>query len=542
VKMTYGREESFVGHVHRHPFRIWVRTGTTRDGRLVSVRTRLLCDGGAYASSSPAVIGNATTFAAGPYEVPNAHIEGTCVYTNNPPCGAMRGFGAPQVAFAHEAQMDRLARAVGLTPVEIRLRNALGPGSILPTGQVVHGTAPVREVIARCAAIPRPGDSSPRDPLTLPGGAGNVTHGEGLRRGVGFAVGYKNIAYSEGFDDASEAEVTLSIGPDGPVAEIHTAGVDYGQGLHTVIAQIAQSELAIGHVIVRQPDTVGIGSSGSTSASRQTLMTGGAVKMACDAVRRVLFERVLHSGAADGELSLEAGRVLAGGTPIGDVAEFLDSPIIERVTHHHRPTTPLDENGQGDPHTQFAFAAERAVVEVDEELGLVRVVQIAAAAEVGRAINPQGVQGQIEGGTAQGIGLAILEELQVEEGVIRNPSFTDYLLPTFLDMPPVISEIVEDPDPDVPLGVKGVGEHGAIVSTAAVVAALRDATGLELNRVPVRPDDLVGLRAPAATQGWPPVPDVPGNEPIPKYAGMALGQSALNIKGEETNQQIPMKG
>src|SRR6266536_3025190 len=159
----------------------------------------------------------------------------------------------------------------------------------------------------------------------------------------------------------------------------------------------------------------------------------------------------------------------------------------------HRPTTPLDENGQGDPHTEFAFAAERAVVEVDEGLGLVRVVQVAAVAEVGRAINPQGVEGQLEGGTAQGIGLAVLEELQVEDGVIRNPSFTDYLLPTFLDMPPVVSEIVEDPEPDVPYGVKGVGEHGAIVSTAAVVAALRDATGRELNRVPVRPDDIVGL-------------------------------------------------
>src|SRR5438874_4479853 len=156
VKMTYAREESFFGHVHRHPFRIWIRTGATRDGRLVNLRARLLCDGGAYASSSPAVIGNAATFACGPYEVPNSLVEGTCVYTNNPPCGAMRGFGAPQVCFAHEAQMDKLAAVLAMDPVELRLANALSVGSVLPTGQVVRGSAPVREVIERAAAIPMP--------------------------------------------------------------------------------------------------------------------------------------------------------------------------------------------------------------------------------------------------------------------------------------------------------------------------------------------------------------------------------------------------
>jgi len=156
VKMTYGREESFVGHVHRHPFRMWVRTGATKDGKLVNIHARLIADGGAYASSSPAVIGNATTFAAGPYEVPNALLDGTAVYTNNPPCGAMRGFGAPQVCFAHEAQMDKLAAALGMDPIELRLANIVGHGSVLPTGQVVNGSAPAREVVERCLAIPMP--------------------------------------------------------------------------------------------------------------------------------------------------------------------------------------------------------------------------------------------------------------------------------------------------------------------------------------------------------------------------------------------------
>ena len=183
VKMAYGREESFHGHVHRHPSRTWIRYGATREGRLVTADVRLLLDGGAYASSSPPVLGNAATFAAGPYEVPNVRTEATVVYTNNPPCGAMRGFGAPQVCFAHESAMDALAAELGVDPVELRLRNALATGSVLPTGQVLAGSAPVREVIERCTAIPLPpaDPATGRDPLSYPGGAGNVSRGEALR-------------------------------------------------------------------------------------------------------------------------------------------------------------------------------------------------------------------------------------------------------------------------------------------------------------------------------------------------------------------------
>ncbi|MDH5333796.1 MAG: molybdopterin-dependent oxidoreductase, partial [Thermoleophilia bacterium] len=194
VKMVYDREESFVGHVHRHPAKIWLEHRATREGRLVCVRARILIDGGAYASSSAAVISNAASFAAGPYRVDHALIDGTAVYTNNPPCGAMRGFGAVQTCFAAEAQMDRLAAELGIDPVELRLRNALGPGDTLPTGQVLTGSLPTAEVIRRAAAIPVPDpEPLPREPIRLPGGAGNTTRGEGVRRGVGFAVGFKNI-------------------------------------------------------------------------------------------------------------------------------------------------------------------------------------------------------------------------------------------------------------------------------------------------------------------------------------------------------------
>src|SRR5438445_569458 len=354
VKMSYGRQESFYGHVHRHPSRIWMRHGALRDGTLVNVQARLLVDGGAYTSTSPAVIGNATTFAAGPYEVPNARLVGTAVFTNNPPCGAMRGFGAVQACFAYEAQ----------------------------------------------------------------------------------------------------------------IAGVKTAAVEVGQGIDTIVTQIVRTELGIDRVVVRQPDTT-IGSAGSSSASRQTMMTGGAVQLACQAVRTEI-ER--HGGLQDLRQPVEASRVF-----------------------HHRPTRKLDADGQGDPHVSFAFGAARAVVEVDTDLGLVRVVQLAVAQDVGRALNPQSVLGQIEGGSAQGLGLALMEEVTLVDGQVKNASFTDYLIPTILDMPPVVSEMIEEPEPGLPYGAKGVGEPSTVVVPAAVVAALRNATGRELRRAPVRPDDLVGL-------------------------------------------------
>jgi len=533
VKMSYDRAESFLAHVHRHPSRIWMRTGATRDGRLVNVRARVLIDGGAFASSSTAVIGNATTFAAGPYEVPNALLEGTAVYTNNPPCGAMRGFGAPQVCFAHEAQMDKLAAALGMDPVELRLLNAVKTGSVLPTGQVIGGSAPVRELIERARAIPMPRAEATgmREPITFPGGAGNVSRGESLRRGVGFAVGYKNVAYSEGFDDFHEARVTLWAGPEGPVAEVHSAGVECGEGLSTVMVQVAQTELGMGDVRLHLADTQ-VDSAGSTSASRQTLMGGGAVQLACRAVREELFGRVRAAAKPQGELAVEDGVILADGAPVGEVRDFVREPIVVTRVFRHRRTTEMDQLGQGDVHVMFSFCAQRAVVEVDEGLGLVRVVHVSSAMDPGRSMNPQGVEGQSEGGTAMGLGLAVLEEIQLKDGLIKNASFTDYLIPTILDMPPTVTEIVEDPEPDVPYGAKGVGESATIVAPAAIVAAIRNATGRELNRAPVRPDDIVGLRPPVSRAGWAPVPDVPGPEPIPAYFGQDAVQSELGQSEE----------
>ncbi len=463
VKMVYSREESFVGHIHRHPARVWAEHRASRDGRLVAVRMRILIDGGAYASSSTAVISNACSFAVGPYAVDNVLVDGLAVYTNNPPCGAMRGFGAVQTCFAAEAQMDMLAAALDIDPIELRLLNALEPGGTLATGQVVTGSLPTREVIRRAAALPLPEpEELPRDAIRLPGGAGNTTRGEGVRRGVGFAVGFKNVCYSEGFDDYCTARVVLA--EDGS-AEVHCAAAEVGQGVSDVILQVARLELGTETVTLASGSTARVDSAGSSSASRMTWMAAGAVQTAC---RAALAEQERTAGPVD----------------------------VERVYRHPR-TFPLDpETGQvaeGQAHVAFALAAMRVVVEVDVDLGLTRVVWVGTAQDVGKALSRTAVEGQIEGGTAQGLGLALMEEIQTRDGVITNASFTDYLIPTFLDMPPVISELVEEPEPDAPYGVKGVGEPPTVVSTAAIVAALRDATGRELARVPVRPDDIVGL-------------------------------------------------
>ncbi len=476
IRMVYNREESFFGHVHRHPCRMHYEHGATREGRLAYVRARIVLDGGAYASSSTAVCLNAACFAAGPYEVPNARIDSYVIYTNNPPCGAMRGFGAVQVAVAHEAQMDKLAAALDVDPVELRIANAMRPDTRLPTGQAVGEPAPVAELLARVREmpLPPPAPADGRDLRELPGGVSNTTHGEGVRRGVGYAVGFKNVGFSAGFDDYSTARVRLSIDGGLPLVEVHTAAVEVGQGLVTVQAQIARTELGVERVAVLTADTQ-VGSAGSSSASRQTYVTGGAVKAACEAIRARL-------DADPRTMTTD------------ELAELLgDDAIEETVEWRHRETYPLDENGQGDAHLQFAFSAHRAIVDVDLELGLVRVVELATAQEVGRAMNPQALEGQIQGGTAQGLGLALLEEIQVKDGRVLNASFTDYLLPTILDMPPMQIEILEHADPEAPYGLKGVGEPPHISTPPAILAALRAASGRPLTRVPVRPEHIVVL-------------------------------------------------
>ncbi|HEY3712280.1 MAG TPA: xanthine dehydrogenase subunit D [Amycolatopsis sp.] len=496
VKMVYNREESFFGHVHRHPAKMYYEHGATKDGDLVYVRARMYFDGGAYASKTPVVVGNGTTLSVGPYNVPNAKIEGWGVYSNNPTCGAMRGLGAVQPTYAYESQMDKLAAALGMDPADLRIRNAMSEGSTNVTGQVVDFPAPVGELVQRLKDMPLPPERTGAvDIRDLPGGASNVTHGEGVVRGVGYGVTIKNISYAEGLDDYSTARVRLQVIGGEPVAMVHTAAAEVGQGLVTLQQQIARTELGVPRVTVHPADT-SVGDAGSSSASRQTYITGGAVRNACRAVAEAVYalaERRLARPA--GGMSLAGGKIVAAdGEVLTGLAELLGEEIVEETReYHHRKTYPLDpETGQGDAHVQYGFSAHRAVVDVDVELGLVKVVQLDCAQDVGKALNPDAVLGQIQGGSAQGLGLAVMEEIQVVDGKVRNPSFTDYLIPTVLDMPPMRIDVLERPDPHSPYGVRGVGEPPTISATPAIANAIRAATGLELPRVPIRPEHLTG--------------------------------------------------
>ena len=489
IKMQYSREESFFGHVHRHPATIFMRHHADAEGKIIKIDARFVFDGGAYTSTSPAVLINGITHTQGPYKCDNATVDGYAVRTNNPPCGAMRGFGVVQACFAHESQMDKIATAVGKSPVEIRLINAMVTGDPLITGQIMESVAPVARCITETDAIPLPeplGDTV--NELSLPGGSGLTASRSNIVRGIGWGVSMKNLMYSEGFDDYATARCTLKDG----VASLKFATSEVGQGFVTLAPQIARSVLGVDEVILEPIDTQ-IGSAGSTSASRQTWMSGGAVDGACRLVRERLFHHVglMHS--------IDPLRLVIDGTDVVDqvgtfritVAEASDGiEIIETFEHHHRATEELDENGQGNCHTAFAFVAHRAVVDVDPELGLVKVVQIATAQDVGRVLNPLSAIGQLEGGIAQGLGLAVMEEIVMKDGKVRNPSFTDYLLPTALDAPDVVAVMIEEYEPQAPLGAKGIGEPPCISVTPAIVAAIRNAIGKNIERIPVRPQDI----------------------------------------------------
>jgi xanthine dehydrogenase D subunit len=489
IKMQYSREESFFGHVHRHPATVWMRHHANKNGKIVKIEARMVFDGGAYTSTSPAVLINGITHTQGPYQCDNAVVDGYAVRTNNPPCGAMRGFGVVQACFAHEGQMDKIAEACGLSPVEVRLINAMHTGDKIITGQVMESVAPVERCIRETDAIPLPPPMPDLvNALELPGGSGLTAERKNIVRGIGWGVSMKNLMYSEGFDDYATARCTLSNG----VASLKFATSEVGQGFVTLAPQIARSVLGVDQVVQEVSDTQ-IGSAGSTSASRQTWMSGGAVDGACRLVRERMFEHVgkLHN--------IDPIRLLIDGTDVVDsIGDFRISVVeaTEGVTfsetfeHHHRKTEDLDENGQGNCHVAFAFVAHRAVVDVDCELGLVKVVQIATAQDVGKVLNPLSALGQLEGGIAQGLGLAVMEEIVLENGKVKNPSFTDYLLPTALDAPSVVAVMIEEPEPQAPLGAKGIGEPPCISVTPAIVAAIRAATGKALLRVPVRPQDI----------------------------------------------------
>lgn len=492
VKMAATREESFLGHAHRHPTLLRYRHHADAEGTLLKVEAQILLDAGAYADSSAEALAAAVSFASGPYVVPHAVIDGWAVRTNNPPSGHVRGEGAMQVCAAYEGQMDKLAAKLGLDPAELRMRNALATGDLLPTGQTVTCPAPVAELLAavRDAPLPPLPRDTPEGEWLLPGGPDGAGEPGAVRRGVGYALGMVHMLGAEGADEVSTATVKVH----GPAATVMCAAVETGQGFSTLARQIVQETLGIDEVHVASVDTdqppAGPGAHG-----RHTWVSGGAVERAAKMVRTQLLQPLAAKfGMSTELLSVADGKITSyDGVLSTTVAEALEGKELWATAQcRPHPTEPLDETGQGDAFVGMAFAAVRAVVDVDVELGSVRVVEMSVAQDVGRVLNPRQLHARIEAGVAQGIGAALTEHLRVARGVVRHPDFTAYALPTALDVPDIrIVKLVEERDVVAPFGAKAASAIPVVTSPAAIASAVRAATGRPVNKLPIRPQSAV---------------------------------------------------
>lgn len=466
VRWVYTRPESMAATTKRHPARITASAGCNAQGRLQSFRFQGDFNTGAYASWGPTVANRVPVHATGPYRVPNVLAETRAIHTTDPPAGAFRGFGVPQAAIAGEALMDSLAEAVGMDALAFRVLNALGPDDATATGQVLGQGAALRE----CLEALRPHWQAMRD-----GAASfNATARGRKRRGAGVACMWYGIGNTS-MSNPSEMEITLD--PDGTITLLSGAH-DIGQGSHTVMVQIAAEALGVapGAIALIAGDTDRTRDAGKTSASRQTFVSGNAARLAGEALRA----EILRHANAGNDAVLVPGRPLC----VRDGAR--ETAIIERLVGQGRydpPTTGLDADGQGKPYAAYAFAAQCALVEVDRDLGTTKVLRIAAAHDVGRAINPQLVEGQIHGGIAQGLGLALMEEFVPG----RTENLHDYLIPTIGDIPPIDVVLIEKPDPEGPYGAKGVGEPALIATAPAILAGIRMATGAAITEVPATP-------------------------------------------------------
>ncbi len=466
VKIIWSREESIIGHHKRHPYTIHTRWGATRDGKVIAADVEVIADGGAYVYTSPKVLGNATLMCTGPYEIPNVRVDSYAVYTNNLPNGAFRGFGGPQGAFAAETQMNRLAEALGMDAVEIRMRNVLRDGSLTSVGSPLPQGVSMPQVIEDCAlkgGWQRGANGWNRE--RRPDSAGKPA-APYLVQGTGFACSFKNVGFSFGYPENSWATVELHGGAEIKRAVVHHAGADVGQGAHTVFAQMAADALGIPaeKVELVVSDTAETDNAGSASASRMTFMAGNAIKGAC--------ERALEKWRAE------------------------DRPAVVRYQYRAPKTTELDpQTGSGTPNFSYGYVAQTISVEVDTETGHVSILQVISADDVGKAINPQQIRGQIEGAVVQAAGYTILENFIQKDGYVQTPHLSTYLIPTVLDIPEhVESMILEYPDPVGPWGARGMAEMPFLPVAPAIIAAVHDATGVWFHDFPLTPERvLLGL-------------------------------------------------
>ena len=453
VKIIWSREESIIGHHKRHPYIIRTKWGATREGKVIAAEVEVIADGGAYAYTSTKVLGNATLMCTGPYEIPNVSVDSYAIYTNSIPNGAFRGFGGPQGAFAAETQMNRLAEALRLDPVELRRRNVLTEGALLSVGTPLPKGVSMPQVVEKCAE-----ESSrlQKDSVEF----NHRAQSPSVRRGYGFACAFKNVGFSFGAPEQCTAAVELQGGAEIERAIVYHAGADVGQGAHTVFAQMAAEALDIPLEKVQMvvSDTAFTGDSGSVSASRMTFMAGNSIKGACEAA----LEKWKHE----------------------------ERPAYARYQYRPPRTTPYDpQTGKSEPNFAYGYVAQAVEVEVDCETGMVHILDVVSADDVGHALNPAQVQGQIEGAVVQAAGYSILENFVQKDGYVQTQHLSTYLIPTVLDVPErVQSVILEYADPIGPWGARGMAEMPFMPLAPAVIAAVHAATGKWFHEFPLTPE------------------------------------------------------
>ncbi|MBL8893563.1 MAG: molybdopterin-dependent oxidoreductase [Rhizobiales bacterium] len=473
VRCIYSRPESMMATTKRHPSQTRARAAADKNGRLLAVDFAIDFDTGAYASWGPTVANRVPVHATGPYHVPHVRATSRALHTNNPPAGAFRGFGVPQAAIAHEGLMDQLADKLGMDRLEFRLLNAIRAGEATATGQVLTSSAG----LAACLEALR---DDWREAL-----AKRVTEGP-LRRGVGIACMWYGIGNTS-LPNPSTMRVGLK--PDGRLM-LYNGAADIGQGSNTIMIQIAAEALGVSveNFDYVMGDTDLTEDAGKTSASRQTYVSGRAAELAARALRAEILKR--SNAGEDSTISLSNGRVTLRDSAGEHVLELTTlkpdahGDVLSGQGSFDPPTSPLDDAGQGIPYACYGFAAQMAEVTVDVALGLVKVVRMVAAHDVGRAINPTLVEGQIHGGIAQGLGLALMEEYLPG----RTENLHDYLIPTFGDMPEIKTILIEDAAPFGPFGAKGIGEPALIPTAPAIFAGIENATGVRITRAPATPD------------------------------------------------------
>jgi selenium-dependent xanthine dehydrogenase len=486
VKLVYTREESMIAHPKRHECLIRLKTGAKKDGRLVAAEAYIVGDSGAYASLGPHVMTRAATHSLGPYQVPHARVDCYAMYTNNPPAGAYRGFGAPQAHFAAETQMDILAERLGLSPLDLRRINALRVGAVTVTGQELRESVGLLETIQRVEEARGALDEATPAPPNL-------------RRGWGVACAYKNVGLGGGVADGAGVEVELL---DDGSAQVRAGAAEVGQGIVGVLAQIVAQELGVeyGRIEVLVGDTDLTPDGGATTASRQSYISGNAARLAAQKLKDVLRQAVSEElDTAPDDLVFAGGSVSGSDgrqmplTEVFKLAKREGLSTTAREIYTPPKTVPLGE--KGDTHFAYGYATQAAEVEVDINSGRVRVLRVIAAHDVGTAVNPLAVEGQVEGGILMGVGFALMEDFTMRKGVPDKTTLTRYRIPTFGEMPHMTAIVVEHPTADGPYGAKGVGEITSIPTAPAITNAIYDAVGVRVFSLPATPEViLAGLK------------------------------------------------